>query len=88
MRPKTASQSTPQPNSQTEPQPTRNRPQLTVTTIIPPHRNFVGDGDITWHGEAANEPDWTEASRLVAYTLSDRRGGGLYVAFNTSHKPK
>jgi len=48
----------------------------------------VTDGDVQWHGELPLEPDWSEASRLVAYTLSNGKGGGLYVAFNTSHKPK
>ncbi|KIY96248.1 glycogen operon protein GlgX [Monoraphidium neglectum] len=51
-------------------------------------RTFVNDSDVQWHGEAAGEPDWSESSRLVAYTLSDGRGGGLYIAFNTSHKAK
>ncbi|KAI8476733.1 MAG: isoamylase [Monoraphidium minutum] len=59
----------------------RQRPELR-------RRAFVGDGEITWHGELPNEPDWSEASRLVAYTLADGQGGGLYVAFNTSHRPK
>lgn len=35
-----------------------------------------------------NTPDWTDTSRLVAFTLHDGKGGGLYVAFNTSHLPK
>ena len=54
----------------------------------PNNSTFVNDGVVQWHGEAPLEPDWSESSRLVAYTLSDGRGGGLYVAFNTSHKPK
>jgi hypothetical protein len=29
----------------------------------------VNDNDIQWHGEAAFKPDWTDSSRLVAYTL-------------------
>lgn len=43
-------------------------------------------GSIAWHGKLPNDPDWTEESRLVAYTLSNSKGGGLYIAFNTSHK--
>ncbi|EFJ40420.1 1,4-alpha-glucan branching enzyme II, isoamylase, partial [Volvox carteri f. nagariensis] len=35
-----------------------------------------------------HQPDWSETSRLVAFTLSDGKGGGLYVAFNTSHMPR
>lgn len=35
-----------------------------------------------------HQPDWTDTSRLVAFTLSDGAGGGLYVAFNTSHLPR
>ncbi|BDA40513.1 Isoamylase 1, chloroplastic [Coccomyxa sp. Obi] len=50
--------------------------------------SFVHAGAITWHGKVPNEPDWTEESRLVAYTLSNSTGGGLYIAFNTSHKPQ
>ncbi|KAG2454971.1 hypothetical protein HYH02_000797 [Chlamydomonas schloesseri] len=49
---------------------------------------FVTEKDIQWHGELPNTPDWTETSRLVAFTLHDGKGGGLYVAFNTSHLPK
>ena len=42
---------------------------------------------IAWHGRMPNEPDWSEQSRLVAFTLTDGQPGSqlLYVAFNTSH---
>jgi isoamylase len=62
--------------------------------------HFVGgDRDVQWHGEKPFEPDWSDGSRLVAYTLSpqpeglyeNRRPGGeggLYVAFNTAHTPR
>jgi isoamylase len=49
---------------------------------------FVNDRDIQWHGVNPNEPDWSETSRLVAYSLEDYRGGGLFVAFNSAHLPK
>lgn len=50
-------------------------------------RSYVNDADIQWHGEKPLEPDWSETSRLVAYTLNNGKGGGLYVAFNTAHVP-
>eukprot|EP00879_Flechtneria_rotunda_P004985 GHRR01005261.1.p1 GENE.GHRR01005261.1~~GHRR01005261.1.p1 ORF type:complete len:888 (+),score=273.41 GHRR01005261.1:539-3202(+) len=58
-------------------------PELRRTT-------YVNDNDIQWHGEAAFTPDWSDSSRLVAYTLKKHtpNGGGLYVAFNTGHLPK
>lgn len=51
---------------------------------------YVNDNDVQWHGEAAFKPDWTDSSRLVAYTLKKQgtAGGGLYVAFNSGHMPK
>lgn len=49
----------------------------------------MNDGEIQWHGDAPNEPDWSESSRLVAYTLRQPGGqSGLYVAFNASHLPR
>lgn len=45
--------------------------------------------DVQWHGEAPNEPDWSETSRLVAYTLAGAGGQpSLMVAFNTAHTSK
>ena len=39
-------------------------------------------------GVQPEQPDWSEASRLVAFTLTDSPGGSpLYVAFNVSHLP-
>lgn len=49
---------------------------------------YVTDRDIQWHGEQPNAPDWSDSSRLVAFTLSNNQGGGLYVAFNTAHVPR
>ncbi len=48
----------------------------------------TGD-QVAWHGRTPNEPDWSETSRLVAFTLTDGTPGAgmLYVAFNTSHLP-
>lgn len=48
---------------------------------------FVSGDDVQWHGVEACQPDWSESSRLVAMTLSGADGGGLYIAFNTAHKP-
>ncbi|GIL94491.1 hypothetical protein Vretimale_670, partial [Volvox reticuliferus] len=41
-----------------------------------------------WEVNLPNQPDWSDTSRLVAFTLSDGKGGSLYVAFNTSHMPR
>ena len=53
---------------------------------------FVADGQVEWHGVSPGEPDWSDASRLVALTLrgaseGDDAGGGLYIAFSTAHVP-
>ena len=50
--------------------------------------HWVTERDIQWHGIQPYEPDWSETSRLVAFTLTDHKGSGLYVAFNTSHQPR
>ena len=43
-----------------------------------------------WHGLAPHAPDWSDASRFLAFSL--RTGpagqGGVYAAFNTSHLPQ
>ncbi len=45
-------------------------------------------GEIQWHGVKPGDPDWSEASRMVAFSLRNHKtGGGLYIAFNTSHLP-
>jgi hypothetical protein len=50
--------------------------------------SYAGTG-LAWHGALPGEPDWSEASRLVAYTLPGAGGsGGLYIAFNSSHRPQ
>lgn len=45
-------------------------------------------GAMTWHGAMPGEADWTEDTRLVAFTVSSPSQGGLYCAFNTSHRPQ
>jgi isoamylase len=44
---------------------------------------------VAWHGARPVQPDWSEASRLVAFTLTEGGPGGcpLYIAFNVSHLP-
>lgn len=39
---------------------------------------YVTDRDIQWHGEQPHNPDWSDTSRLVAFTLSGgmERGQG------------
>ncbi|KAK9843453.1 hypothetical protein WJX81_003335 [Elliptochloris bilobata] len=43
-------------------------------------------GGLDFHGAAPGAPDFGEASRLVAWSLGDGAGGGLYIAFNASHR--
>jgi hypothetical protein len=43
-------------------------------------------GGLDFHGAAPGAPDLSEASRLVAWSTGDGAGGGVYVAFNASHK--
>lgn len=47
---------------------------------------YVNQGEIEWHGVEPLQPDWSETSRLVAFTQAGGSGSGIYVAFNTSHK--
>lgn len=55
-------------------------------------QDYVGSGypDISWHGRAAWQPDWSDESRTLAFMLCGKhaRGGQaqddyLYVAFNS-----
>ncbi|KAK9833179.1 hypothetical protein WJX74_009440 [Apatococcus lobatus] len=62
-----------------------SRPELKRTT-------FGNSHHICWHGEEPGEPDWTETSRLVAWSVSTPVGevngaAGLYIAFSASHQP-
>lgn len=40
---------------------------------------------LQWHGHDPGTPDWSETSRLVAFTLIDSVKGEIYIAFNASH---
>ncbi|KAF7849275.1 hypothetical protein BT93_L1023 [Corymbia citriodora subsp. variegata] len=42
---------------------------------------------LQWHGHLPGQPDWSETSRFVAYTMVDSVKGELYIAFNASHLP-
>ncbi|CAA6671175.1 unnamed protein product [Spirodela intermedia] len=42
---------------------------------------------LQWHGLLAGKPDWSETSRIVAFSLRDSVKGEIYVAFNASHLP-
>jgi pullulanase/glycogen debranching enzyme len=44
---------------------------------------------VAWHGADVAKPDWSEASRLVAFSLAKGEGSppALYAAFNASHLP-
>jgi len=45
------------------------------------------DADIKWHGIRPNEPDWSDESRLVAFSVGGRGvSQSLYVAWNASHE--
>jgi pullulanase/glycogen debranching enzyme len=49
---------------------------------------YVHEGEMEWHGAVPGEPDWSPESRLVAASLRRHSdGGGLYVAFSSSHLP-
>lgn len=47
------------------------------------------DGEkIKWHGLKASEPDWSDSSRLVAFSIvGEKKSDDLYVAFNSGHAP-
>ncbi|GJP78821.1 hypothetical protein CLOP_g9089 [Closterium sp. NIES-67] len=42
---------------------------------------------LQWHGLTPANPDWSDTSRFIAFTIHDDEGTELYVAFNTSHLP-
>lgn len=43
---------------------------------------------MTWHGHMPYQAEWTEETRLVAFSVSSAGQGGLYCAFNTGHTPQ
>ena len=48
---------------------------------------FLDDAQVQWHGEAPGEPDWSDASRLVAFTLAAQGDSPeLFVSFNAAHE--
>ncbi len=46
--------------------------------------DFLQPEDVDWHGLNPFEPDWSETSRFVAYTLKDKEHH-LYIAFNSTN---
>nr|QKY15160.1 isoamylase, starch debranching enzyme/1,4-alpha-glucan branching enzyme Ii (ISAII) [Polytomella parva] len=53
---------------------------------------YMTSREVSWHGDEPGRADWSDASRLVAFTLHDTQVAGapaaLFAAFNTSHLPK
>uniref|UniRef100_A0A7N0UUS6 Glycosyl hydrolase family 13 catalytic domain-containing protein n=1 Tax=Kalanchoe fedtschenkoi TaxID=63787 RepID=A0A7N0UUS6_KALFE len=49
--------------------------------------DFLTAERLQWHGYLPQNPDWSESSRFVAFTLKDSIKGEFYVAFNASHMP-
>jgi len=47
------------------------------------HDHFLGNEDIEWHGAQPYQPNWSDSSRLVAFTL--KGPSFLYVAFNAAY---
>ena len=46
---------------------------------------FLTPSDIDWHGKTPFHPDWSDQSRLVAYSLKSTPP--LYIAFNSDFHP-
>lgn len=50
---------------------------------------YLDGQKIQWHGVQSHAPDWSDESRLVAFTLHDGAGEAqFYVAFNSGHEAK
>jgi isoamylase/glycogen operon protein len=45
------------------------------------HSLFLSSEEIQWHGQQPLQPDWSNTSRLVAYTLKP-----FYIAFNANYQ--
>lgn len=52
-------------------------------------RNHPDGSTVAWHGLTPEAPDWSETSRLVAFTLTQpgEAEPAVYIAFNASHLP-
>lgn len=49
---------------------------------------YLGSDRLQWHGNLPDQPDWSDQSRLVAFSVHDpTRTTGLYVVFNSAHTP-
>ena len=47
---------------------------------------YMDGSSIQWHGLKAGEPDWSDTSRFVAFSITgDVESNDLYVAFNSGH---
>ncbi len=46
------------------------------------HTRFLTPADVEWHGMTPHHPDWSDSSRLVAYTLKGEPS--LFIAFNAN----
>lgn len=64
----------------------KKHPALHRRTFFVPDKN--GKYDITWHGIIQNEPDWSGASRCLAFHLFPYHGNEthIYVISNTNSK--
>lgn len=51
-------------------------------------RTHPSGAQIDWHGTQPKQPDWSEGSRFVAYTLTDQGSLPIFVGFNASHLPQ
>lgn len=51
------------------------------------HARFLKEKDVVWHGVLPNRPEWTNTSRLLAFSLQDiAHHYAIYVAFNAFFK--
>eukprot|EP00963_Diacronema_lutheri_P004093 scaffold310_cov335-Pavlova_lutheri.AAC.78 len=51
-------------------------------------REFPNAEVLHWYGKNAEEPDWSETSRFVGFTLRGPKSHHLYIAFSPSHLPE
>lgn len=51
-------------------------------------KGFYEDGEIQWHGPSPLNPDWSEISHFVAFSLNDPKTKKCYyIAFNSASSP-